>query len=172
MPTISEKLPDLDEEEFSYEVDSVVNGTFDKENSHIKVLSKTPQIYIEKAGMKNLPILISYKKLCISMFEESEYSNHPHGLGVDLVKQIPTALKSPLYIIEGKNDNRIEAILPLKDSKGRELLSVIEFNSYGLADKKHIEANILITAFGAKETYINNRINSSKILYKKIDPAS
>ena len=38
------KLPDLDEEEFAYEVDSVVNGTFDKENSHIKVLSKTPQM--------------------------------------------------------------------------------------------------------------------------------
>lgn len=161
------KLPDFDEEEFAYEVDAVVNGTFDKRNSHIKVLDETPQIYIEKAGMKNLPILISYKKLCVSMFEKSEFSDHAHGLGVDIIKQIPKALKDPMCIYEGQKNDRVEAVLALQDKKGREILSVIEFNSYGLADKKHIESNILVTAFGAKQGYINNRVNNSKILYKK-----
>ena len=161
------KVEDADEQDFAEQVDAVINGTFDKENLHIKVLSKTPKIYIEKAGMKNLPILISYKKLCVSMFEESEFSTHAHGLGAELIKQLPRALQKPVCIYEGQNNNRVEAILCLQDKKGREILSVIEFNSFGVVNKKYVEANILVTAFGAKQGYINNRINKSRILYKK-----
>ena len=154
------------EEGFSEQVDKVINGTFDKENSHIKVLSHTPSIYIEKADMRDLPILMSYEKLCISLFDDGNLSNHYHDLGVDTIKQIPIALENPLYILSGSNNKRVEAILTLKDKKGRDIFTVIEFDSPGRLNGKFIEANILVTAFGAKTKYIQNKLESRELLYE------
>ncbi|NLL56706.1 MAG: hypothetical protein GX242_05795, partial [Clostridiales bacterium] len=155
-------------DDFSKQVDQVINGTFDKENSHILVRNNTPKIFIETAGMKNLPIIISFDKLSIAMFNNGKLSNHYHNLGAATIKQIPTALESPLYIFESTNPKRIEAVIQLKDYKGRDIFTVIEFDGSGRVNGKFITANILVTAFGAQTKYIQDRVNNSKILYEAI----
>ena len=155
------------EKTFAEQVDDVIAGTFDKENSHIRVAGHTPSIYIEKAGMRDLPILMSYDKLCISLFEGGTLSNHYHNLGEEIMKQIPKAIENPIYILSGQTDNRIEAILMLKDKKHRDVFAVIEFDSEGRYEGKFTKANVLVTAFGAKDKYIQKKLEMGEILYEE-----
>ena len=120
-------------------------------------LGKTPQVLIDKAGLPNLPLMMSYKKAYLAVnHNDGVYSGENyHGLGVGVLSSLPTALHKPKGIYRHKtNPKRIVVIVELKDGKGRNVLTSIEFDTVSEIRGKQAKSNNLITAFGANEKYL------------------
>ena len=91
-------------------IDQLAAGKLDRtQNSHLKLLEHTPQLYIEKAGAKDLKIIARWDTAYLAMHKNGDIPGNYHGLGPDVMKAIPKALQDPLYIVK-QNNGRIVAI--------------------------------------------------------------
>ncbi len=162
---------------FKEQLQKMLDGTFDKEHSHLFVRKNTPAVYLnlKKALIPDLPIVMSYDNAAISMFDKGEdtKSDHNHGLGIDTMSKIPEYMETPQYIVKLKND-RINALLVNTDKKGRQFFISLELEvekpvnveySGGYKGKQHL----LLTAFGANKRYFKKILNDPEntILYDK-----
>jgi len=162
------------EKTYEQQIDEVYNDTFNKEHSHLSA-GNTPEIFVKKAGLKKLPLLMRYDTTYLSMFDKGELKGNYHNLGVEIMKQIPKALEEPSYILSHKNPQRIGAIISVKDTRqnqisNRDIYFAIEFDTSGAINGKYIEANLIVTAFSPKNAYIQKLINENTVIYKKDDP--
>ena len=72
--------------------------------------------------------------------------------------QIPVAMEKPFILIRQKN-GRIAEVLDLKDQKGQNIFLSIELSAIKDVDGKNSAYNLIITAFGADESYIERQLN-------------
>lgn len=161
-----EKDIEEDVKYFREQLEQVQNGTFDK-NFNTLTLGNTPTIFIEKAGFPDLPLCMTYEKAYLSMNHSGAISGNYHNLGIDTLSQLPSKLQDPLYIFKSNNPKRIEAVVDLVDSKGNKVFVSVEMATSKLVKGEYKNINLVVTAFGAKENYINNRLNEKNIIYKK-----
>ena len=90
-------------EKYNESIDELWNGTFEsKENTHLKVLAETPKIYLDKADASNREIIMAWDIAYLAMHKNGEIPGNYHGLGKDIMKALPNAIKNPLYIIKQK----------------------------------------------------------------------
>lgn len=153
---------------FRQQLNQVQDGTFDK-NSHLQ-LGETPKILIEKASLPKLPLTMPYTKAYLSINKSGNIKGNYHDLGVGTLSHLPTALHSPKYIFEhDSNPKRVEVVVELKDKKGKNIMTSIEFGTVGRTKNgKHVPANIIVTAFAPRsENYIKARIEQGKLKYEK-----
>lgn len=162
---------------FKEQLQQMIDGTFDKEHSHLFVRKDTPKVYLNLSKVKipNLPIVMSYDNAAVSMFDKGEdtKSDHNHGLGIDTMAKIPQYMEDPLYIVKLKN-GRINALLIKTDHKGRNYFISLELDvekpvneeySGGYKGKQHL----LLTAFGANKNYFNKILTDPEntVVYDK-----
>ena len=151
---------------FKEQLQQVQNGTFDK-NFNTLTLGNTPTIFIEKAGLPDLPLCMTYEKVYLSMNHSGVISGNYHNLGIDTLSQLPKKLQDPLYIFKSNNPKRIEAVVDLVDNKGRKVFVSVEMNTQKRFNKNFKQVNLVVTAFGTKVNYIEKRLNEQNVIYKK-----
>ena len=140
------------------------------QNTHIEVLDHTPQIYIDKANAQDMKIIMGWDIAYLAMKKSGELPGNYHGLGAEAMKQIPNALKDPLYIV--KQDNgRIAVITELIVKTNRSILVSIELSDFKtitqegtLSDGNY---NVIVTVMDAQIRYLKNNIFGGEIVYNK-----
>ncbi len=162
---------------FAEQIQQILDGTFDKEHSHLFVRANTPEIYtnLKRVSIPNLPIVMSYDNAVVSLFDAGAEtkSDHNHGIGQKMMSILPQMIEDPLYIVVLPN-GRINAILENVDSKGRHYFISLELEvqkpvsevySGGYRGKQHL----LLTVFGARENYIKKILSSPEnvVVYDK-----
>ena len=158
-------------------IDQLHAGTLDRTmNTHLKVLDNTPQVYIDKAGAKNLKIIMGWDIAYLAMNKSGDLLGNYHGLGPEVMKAIPQALKDPLYIV--KQDNgRIIAVTEVVVKGNRSTLVSIELDAFKSTtqdgESESENYNLIVTIFDAKANYLQKLMNNGKIVHNKNneDPA-
>ena len=142
----------IDEQNFAKNVDAIVQNTYEGDGA-VPVMS-TP-LALELAGAEILPVEISPKNLKKITIGKHNVSNG-EGMTPDIVKQIPRALTDPLMIFEAeysgkKGENRIIAVLDLKDQNGTTIVTPFELKQKN--NKKGYEINEMLSAFGKEDKF-------------------
>ena len=172
---------------YESDIDALDKGTFDvRNNTHLRVLEHTPEIFIEKAGAKDRPIVMSWDVAFLSMKDKKETAQwyrdisrdynealdkgHYHNLGSDALKSIPKSLQDPLYIV--KQDNgRLCAITEILHKGKRPVFAVVELEAYTVTTDKGAKGsdiyNLIVTVSDGQPNYLENTILSKDILYNK-----
>lgn len=164
--SLAEKDIEDNARNFREQLEQVQNGTFDKDTDTLQ-LGNTPTIFIEKAGLPDLPLCMTYEKAYLSINHDGYIKGNYHNLGIDTLSQLPKKLQDPLYIFKSNNSKRIEAVVDLVDSKGRKVFVSVEMDTSKSVNNEFKQVNLVVTAFGAKENYINNRLTEQNVIYKK-----
>ena len=156
-------------------IDQLNDGTFDHaQNTHLLVLDETPKIYIDKANAKKLRIVMPWDVAYLAMNKNGEVLGNYHGLGAEMMKKIPDAIKNPLYIVKQKN-GRIAAISELIVKKKRVVTISIELETFKTivqsGKTKSDLYNLIVTVLDAKPHYLKNNIFSGEIVYNKNNEA-
>lgn len=150
---------------FSEQVDDVLNGA-DTSNSHLKVMD-TPQL-LQKAGLPNLPILITAKHIkTITSYSGDSEANY-HGLDAEIVKKLPEYISSPVMIADSlTRDDSIVIITEALDSNNNPVIAAIMLNGTGRLDNKFIDANIMTSAYGKNnfQSFINRIADRDSVIY-------
>ena len=152
-------------------IDQLAAGKLDRtQNSHLKLLDHTPQLYIEKVGAKDLKIIARWDTAYLAMRKDGDIPGNYHGLGPDVMKAIPKALQDPLYIVK-QNNGRIVAITEIAVKGKRPVIVSIELDAFqATAQDGSNEAqndNLIVTFTDAKANYLQNTIFSGDVVYQK-----
>ena len=169
-----------DIENFSNQVDSVLDGTFPK-NSMLTLLKETPQP-LQDIGLTNLPITMTQKHLDTIMNKTGKYKGaNYHNLGIDTIKQLPEAINNPLdIVISNTNNNSIVLTTYLADEQDRTIIASIRINGIGRVNDIMIDTNVMTSAYGRNnyEDWMNRNLKEGRLLYdidrgviKKVDRA-
>ena len=158
-------------------IDQLDEGTLDRtKNTHLKVLDSTPQVYIDKAGAKNLKIIMGWDIAYLAMNKSGDILGNYHGLGPDVMKAIPQALQDPIYIIK-QNNGRIVAVTEVVVKGNRSTLVSVELNAFKSTtqdgENESENYNLIVTIFDAKANYLQNLMSGGEIVHNKNneDPA-
>ena len=163
--------------DYSDAIEQLDDGTLDRtKNTHLKVLDSTPQVYIDKAGAKDLKIIMGWDIAYLAMNKSGVLPGNYHGLGADVMKDIPRALQDPIYIIK-QNNGRIIAVTEVIVKGNRSTLVSIEMNTFKSTtqdgENESENYNLIVTIFDAKTNYLKNLMSSGEIVHNKNneDPA-
>lgn len=155
---------------FSQSVDEIAERKQGKayETSHV-YMGKTPKVLTD-LGLDQLPMLITSKHIDTIMNASGpDPRANYHGLGKELVKQIPKALENPVMVMMSntKPDQSIVVLTTLKDSSGNPVISAIQFNGKGLYNQARVQANVVTSTYGKKfiNNFIQKAVNENRVLY-------
>lgn len=162
---ISEQVK-RDSDNFAKQVDAVKNGTFPQRD--MLTLGKTPQV-LKDIGLPDLPITMTQKHLDTIMNKSGKYKNaNYHGLGEDIVKQLPEAINNPLDIVKSNTkDDSIVLTTYLADGNDNTVIASIKIDGTGKINNIEIDSNVLTSAYG-KENYdgfMKKNIQEGNLLY-------
>ena len=88
---------------FSTQIDMLTTGKWDK-NTNLIVLLHTPSLYL-KMGINDRPITVPANKLDRIINTYRKQKDNYHGLGIELVKQLPQAIEKPILIVQSSTRN-------------------------------------------------------------------
>ncbi len=143
---------------FGEQVAGIESGLISRrEKPFANVRDSTPAVLVRKAGAEQLPIIMSYESAYLSARSAGSKPGHYHKLGAKLMGQIPSAMEQPLAVIHQKN-GRVAEILDLRDLDGNNIYLSIELSAVKDADGVNSAYNLIITAFGAADKYINGQL--------------
>lgn len=156
----------LDSENFAKQVDKVKNGTFPQRD--MLTLGKTPQV-LKDIGLSDLPITMTQKHLDTIMNEKGKYKNaNYHGLGEEIVKQLPKAINNPLDVVKLSTDNNSVVLTTyLEDKQGRSIIASIKIDGKGTVNDIRIDTNVMTSAYGRNnyESWMDKNIAEGRLLY-------
>ncbi len=139
-----------------------------QKGQYIEVSQQTPSIIVEKAKAKNLPMAILFDVAYLETRHDGKLEGNYHNLGAKNMKTLPKLLETPEYIVELAN-GRLNIIVDLSTTKGKQALVSIELEQPKQVNGKFNKYNLILTAFGAKSGYLNKIIDNpdNKVLYNK-----
>ena len=156
----------IDSENFAKQIDQIKKGTFPK-NDMIK-LGNTPQV-LKDIGLQDLPITMTQKHLDTIMNESGKYKNaNYHGLGEDIVKQLPEAINNPLDIVKSNTkDDSIVLTTYLADKQDRPVIASIKIDGKGTINDIRIDTNVMTSAYGRNnyDRFMQDNIKNGNLLY-------
>ena len=151
--------------DFSSQVDAVLNGE-DTSTSHLRLMD-TPAL-LQAAGLPDLPILITAKHLkTITSSEGSTKANY-HGLDVEVVKKLPEYISDPVMIADSlTRDDSVVIITEATDAENRPIIAAILLNGAGRVDSKHINPNIMTSAYGKDnfQAFLDRIADRGSVIY-------
>ena len=168
LDTVNERVENVrysKSKSFSEQVDDVLNGA-DTSNSHLKVM-ETPEL-LQKAGLPNLPILMTAKHLKTITSDGGDSDANYHGLDVETVKKLPEYISSPVMIADSlTRDDSIVIITEALDSNNNPVIAAVMLNGTGRLDNKFIDANIMTSAYGKDnfQSFINRIADNNAVIY-------
>ena len=156
----------IDTENFSKQVDAVKNGTFPQRD--MLTVGKTPQV-LKDIGLPDLPITMTQKHLDTIMNESGKYKNaNYHGLGEDIVKQLPEAINNPLDIVSSNTkDDSVVLTTYLADKQDRPVIASIKIDGKGSINDIRIDTNVMTSAYGRNnyDKFMQDNIKNGNLLY-------
>ena len=156
----------IDSENFSRQIDDVKNGTFPQKD--MLTLGKTPQALID-IGLPDLPITMTQRHLDTIMNESGKYKNaNYHGLGEEIVKQLPEAINNPLDIVKSNTkDDSVVLTTYLADKQGRPVIASIKIDGTGRVNDIMIDTNVMTSAYGRNnyDKFMQDNIKNGNLLY-------
>lgn len=160
---------------YSDAIEKLSDGTLDRtDNTHLKLLDNTPQLYVDKAGAKNLKIIMAWDVAYLAMNKSGNLPGNYHGLGKDVMKQLPDAIENPLYIVKQKN-GRVAAVTEIVVKGKKPVLASIELDTYKTTRQGGVyedeNYNLILTVMDAHPRYLNNTIFSGEVVYNKNNEA-
>ena len=169
-----------DIENFSNQVDAVLDGTFPK-NSMLTLLKETPKP-LQDIGLPNLPITMTQRHLNTIINESGKDTNaNYHGISVEIIKQLPEAINTPLDILQSNTrSDSIVLTTYLADKNDNTIIASIKINGKGTINDIRIDTNVMTSAYGKDnyEKFMERNIQNGNLLYdidrgviKKVDRA-
>lgn len=150
---------------FSEQVDDVLKGA-DTNSTHL-MLSETPEI-LQQAGLPRLPILMTARHLkTITQSSGKDKANY-HGLGTEIVKKLPQLISEPVILADSlTRGDSIVVITEAVDSDNRPVIAAILLDGKGRLDEKHINANIMTSAYGRSnvQSFLNRLAEEDAVFY-------
>lgn len=139
-----------------------------KKGQYIEISQQTPHLIVEKANTKNLPMAILFDTAYLETRRDGKLKGNYHNLGSDNMKNLPKSLENPECIVKLEN-GRLNVIVDIATSKGSQTLVSVELDQSKQVDGKFNRYNLIITAFGAKSSYLEKIVNNPKnqILFNK-----
>ena len=152
---------------FSLQIDNVIAGKYPKRDS-VVVLNRIPDV-LHNIGLPDLPITITQKHIYTIVNDYGKYKNvNYHGLGEDLIKQLPNCIKKPLYVFKSQTkSDSIVVVTSLRDKQNRPIIVSIKISGSCRIKNIRIGANVLTGAYGRNNynDFIKNNILLDKLLY-------
>jgi hypothetical protein len=125
------------------------------DNDNIVVLDETP-LYLYNLGYDtDKPIVLNMSKLETIMKEPKGTidGKNQHGITMDVVEQLPTAIQNPLNVIRNpKFRDRFVVVTELTDQYGDIVIVPIEMNTNGYIENIETDVNRIASVYG-KENY-------------------
>ena len=157
-----------DIENFSKQVDDVINGTLENKRDMLTVLNKTPKPLLD-IGLNNYPITLTQKHLKTILNKDGKNKNaNYHDLGIDLIKQLPEAINNPLDIVKSNTrDDSVVLTTSLEDKQGRTVVASIKIDGKGKVNDIIIDSNVMTSAYGRNnyESWMDKNLKEGKLLY-------
>ncbi|MGN0796831.1 MAG: hypothetical protein ACI4M5_01340 [Christensenellales bacterium] len=150
---------------FAEQVDDILGGK-DTTSTHLKIMD-TPQI-LQDVGLPKLPILMTARHLDTTVNESGKKGLNYHGLGIDIIKQLPKLIEKPALIAESlTRDDSVVLITQAIDKQRRPVIVAIKVNGVGRLENVVIQANVMTSAYGKDNfyNYIKKFIDNDKILF-------
>ena len=152
---------------FAKQIDEILNGTFPKRN--MLIVSKNTPLILQKIGLKDLPITMTQKhfETITKAYGQYKKANY-HNLGIDIVKQLPSAIANPLNVLKSSTtNNSIVIITELIDNQDRPIIVSIKINGKGQINDINISTNVMTSAYGRNnyEVFMKNNIVKGNLLY-------
>lgn len=152
---------------FSNQVDAFLLGKYPKRDMLI-VSNETPTI-LQKMGLKDLPITMTQKHLYTIIQKDGKYNDvNYHNIDVDVIKQLPNALYTPLNILKSdtKNDS-IVVVTELSDKNNNIIIASIKIDGIGTIQDIRINSNVMTSAYGKSnyDNFMKKNIAKGNLLY-------
>lgn len=128
--------------EFAEKMDEFLNDTRGVIKQPITI-GQTPTSLVIAGANPNLKITINVEtiKKCMSTPEEHR---HGHELSADIIKHLPSEIRSPAMIFRGRYEKSLVLITELKDKENRGIMVAIELSGR----KGFREVNRVASAYG------------------------
>lgn len=161
----AERMETIDDEDYLKEK---------SEKPFVLVMETTPQKILDIIkNVKNRRVLIRRDAMYLAVRESGVQEGNYHGLGAEVVKNIPQYLENPDAVLQtGDRNNRCMVFAHVNAKNGQVLVSV-EFETSKEYEGKNEQFNIIVTIFDAHENYLKNLFKKHKaeIRYEKEDLA-
>ena len=130
---------------FAQQLNDWVSGRFPKGDA--LVLGDTPEV-LQKIGLDNLPLTINQKHIDYAI---NGTKNAEHTIGMDMLKQLPEALKEPIAVIASEThpDTSVIALLSLVH-QGHQIIAPIYINGKSRQNGAIIDTNLAASVHGRK----------------------
>lgn len=126
---------------FSSFVDEFIKKGY-KSDKIATVMKETPKI-LKDCGVPDNPITITPTTIKKILNDENNVY-HGHNIAVEVLKDLPNQLKNPVYVLKGKNGNKI--VVTEHYVENRPIIAVIEINRR----QGHINVNSVRTVYDKK----------------------
>lgn len=108
------------------------------------MVGKTPNLLVERIGLKQLPILLTPQHL-IRLLRD-------HSLSLAQIKRIPWALARPEAVFDSMTRlDSIAVLLNMTDAEGAPIVASMRVNGLAKRKGKIISSNFLLSAYGKKD---------------------
>lgn len=162
---LTQSKNDFSKMDFSKQVELVLNGA-DTTNSHLLVM-QTPEI-LKKAGLPDLPILITAKHVKTITQSSGKSKANYHGIDAKIIKDIPKYIADPVMIADSlTRKDSIVVVTDALDSSKNPIIAAIKLNGRGEINNCYIDANILTSAYGKDnfKIFLKNIVLSNGLIY-------
>ena len=151
---------------FREQIQDVLDGKFPR-NDYVYVMD-TPEV-LQKLGLKALPMLMTQRHArTTTLTGIGHRGENYHGLGLDLMEQLPNAITNPVMVIKSYNyDKRITVITQLVDGNGDSVIAAVEVNGYGTWENVRIDSNTVASVYGKEHISgtIRRAIENDEVMY-------
>jgi hypothetical protein len=131
-------------------------------------LGMTPPLYGE-LGLESRPLMIQTWKLHTAMNEPGSYHGaNFHGLGEELLRQIPESLKHPLCVIQSATiPEDIISVVELRDKNNQPVIVPVAQNEKGYLNDVEIDTSLVRSIYGRErfDLFLRDAINDNRLLY-------
>ncbi|MDR1217497.1 MAG: hypothetical protein LBJ99_02800, partial [Oscillospiraceae bacterium] len=129
----------------------------------VLLTSTTPKVLREYASARDLPITMRYDAMYLAVRESGKLDGNYHGLGDEGLKNVISALDTPQKMLRQQN-GRITVITSVPVTGKNNTIAVVELAPETKTDGAY---NLVVSAFGAGQRYIDSLSRKSEELYNK-----
>ena len=156
--------------DFEKAVKDINENSLEKFKASHVYLGMTAPIY-QEIGFERLPVMITSKHLKTVMQDwGSDTSANYHGLTLDIIAQIPEAIKKPLVIMQSQKKEHPEdiiAVVELKDKDNKPIIIPFSPNKKGYVNDIQVDINLAKTIYGKDNfnAFIQRAVQENRILF-------
>ena len=123
-------------------------------------------------GCRQLPMHISRRHVYdIANTPGGGPSTHRHGLGTELLENLPQLIASPAMVLDtsptATRQDAIVVVLDAVDREGRPVVAVVKPDGYMRTDGAHVESNYVLSVYGRRgmEGYLERAAREDRVLF-------